>query len=256
MAALCTATLCLTAATPLADARPAAQLADGLRVHTGGLFGRNAYLYADDLAWNAVVVLSPGASIPPSAMADLARSMAARGALVLIVEYAQNIAVLPLPGNSRAAITIARAVHNRSLLGLPAQVAAALNTGLPVLGLGHSMGGAVLGSYGASPETPFDRLALYGTSQLVETPADVAVPVLILHGENDGLVTAERLETLARHFDTTPQPVPLVNHFCIVDDPEAGNPDYRARDRATPLNHDECVDAVVAGLDAAGFFPR
>lgn len=220
---------------------------DGAVVSTGGCFAAEAVVYAADTPWDSVLVVSPGGRIPPEALSVLGQTAAQAGSVVFIVRYIQDVAAIPLGNNRRRAARIAEVVRDRidDLRNLPSVLGGTALAGLPIYGLGHSLGGAALGANGPEREGLFAGIVLFGASSLLSEPSAVVTPVDLVVGTLDGVVDRAQLPNLEILFQNTVVPVEDVNHFCIVDG-EVGDPDFRARDNPTALTQAQCVKRVLA----------
>jgi hypothetical protein len=177
---------------------------------------------------STVHIVSPGALIPASSMATFARTLAAtRSSLVLVVDYDWPV-FRESPAEQAKAFTFARAFSPKADVEI----------------FGHSAGGAILAPVTDAPPANVRRLVLFGVSRLFVSPTAPRVPVRLISGARDGLVSDEGLVELGRLFDAAPERLPEVNHFCIVDG-EAGSPESRAQDGATTLDAKACADKVV-----------
>ena len=218
---------------------------DGIKVTTDEWIPfqrREAFIYAAEKEWQGVLIVSPGGKIKPWEMSVFNRAAAERGYLVVVVRYIQDVAAIPLPGNRTRAADFGWELKNRfnNLLNVPQLLKERGLDGLPFYAVGHSLGGAALGSFASDRDDVFNKQVLLATSSLIQTPSDIKVPTFMAVGQNDGLVDAEGLENLAELFQTEVLPISEVNHFCIVDG-EAGDPDFRSRDLPSPLDQETCV---------------
>jgi pimeloyl-ACP methyl ester carboxylesterase len=127
---------------------------------------------------DVLVVLYPGGLVRPQGYEWLARTLAARGYVTVIPEFAFDLAVTDV---DRADTLIAR-----------------YGEGKQVVIAGHSLGGAMAAQYASDREKAGSALA--GLVLMAAYPAESAdlssasLPVLSLVGENDQVVDAAALE--------------------------------------------------------------
>lgn len=239
----------------LAQAEEAAYVLDGYdagdNILPFGVGGRTIRFYAADVDWKAFLVLSPGGKIDPTGYSDLAKQAAQQGFVVAVVRYFQNVAAIPvIPNNQNRAVLVGRQLKQElsRLRDVPPVLIERGADQLPVYGLGHSLGGAALGSFGPEASDVFDAIALYGTSVLIKDPSAVSVPVSLIVGEQDGLLASEEkkaeLERLEGLFSTEIVSYPKANHFCIGNE-GVGDSEFRDQDKATPLSLPECQSGLV-----------
>lgn len=175
-----------------------------------------------------VHIVSPGALVPATAMRTFARTLAQKqGAKVVVVDYDWPV-FRESPAEQAKAMTLAKHFGPTQRIEV----------------FGHSAGGAVLAPLLDTHRPGVERVVMFGVSRLFAEPAAPTIPVTLLAGTRDGLVTEEGLANLGTLFETTPRRVPGVNHFCVVED-NAGSPDSRALDRETPLNAQQCAERIL-----------
>lgn len=194
-------------------------------------------------------IISPGGQIGPEDSKDLASEFARKGFMTIVVQYLGNVAAIPIPGNQERAVRWAEEVKTRFDSFAPSSLQGRGIGSLPVYGFGHSLGGAALGTHGLSRGDLFEGIYLFGVGELIKAPSLVSAEVVLAAGTEDGLI-AERiangdmakLRSLLK--DTDLIRVEGVNHFCILPD-AAGSEDFRARDSASSLAQNQCIEKVV-----------
>jgi alpha-beta hydrolase superfamily lysophospholipase len=256
----------------------------------GKTFVANASLYAADTSalpgktYRGAVLLNPGAVVRGQDMATFAESIAKLGYITYVANNAVGEvkedqggpATGPIPLLVPGVIpNLARELSSapREVEGLPASIAAvhdAWNRARTpkLVAIGHSLGGAVLGSAAAQTDTGLSRIVLIGVDELVDarfpfgivapTAGSTPVPMLFVRGESDGLADAAKTAALAERYPNAKvlPAIEDVNHFCIIDglpgDPKKGQvgaPGKRAEDGVSPLpTVQACVDATIAAL--------
>ncbi len=207
-----------------------------------------ARLYATQRTdYQSVLFLNPGGLIPALAMSGLAEDFDRKGHLVFVLDNPND---LPVQAISLAPDWATSFKKDHQLIqGMPDELKARNLKNLPLLAMGHSLGGAVLGSEIGNDTTLFQEIILIGVSRLVATPDRPRTKVSLLLGEKDGLASRSSVDQLAARFNTQTIILPGVNHFCIISDPNAGAPDKKAQDLPTDLSREECVARVVNAID-------
>ena len=130
--------------------------------------------------------------------------------------------------------------------------------------LGHSLGGAALGSLVYSAENPFDHSIFYGTSSFIKpnNPSlNENVRISFLFGENQGTMISKPqvIQEFSDEFRIsekssnglsskdglrTLQVVPELNHFCVISDLTVGDKSRREGDGSGP-KPSECAEKLV-----------
>jgi dienelactone hydrolase len=225
------------------------------RVKFGGVFGvgkTEALLVRNDsVPLRGAIVMSPGAKVPAMAMMGLATRFSKEGYVVYVVDYFLQLPILPTESGKATALARALSTEAAKVEGLPKSILSAHQAGLPVSMFGYSLGAAVIADAGKEGESyGLKSIVLFGLSQLIKTPTVFSVPVTVLRGEKDGLVSDKENDVVESSFNRKQSlKVSGVNHFCIVDDPKAGDSKKRAEDLAlgggTSLSAGQCQDAVV-----------
>ncbi len=207
-----------------------------------------ARLYATQRTdYESVLFLNPGGLIPALAMSGLAEGFAQKGHLVFVLDNPND---LPVQAITLAPDWAAAFKKDHQLIqGMPDELKTKTLKNLPLRALGHSLGGAVLGSEIGNDATLFQEIILIGVSRLIATPARPSTKVSLLLGEKDGLASRSSVDQLAARFNTQTMILPGVNHFCIISDPNAGAPDKKAQDLPTDLSREECVARVLKAMD-------
>jgi len=203
-----------------------------------------ARLYATQRdQYQNILLLNPGGLIPALAMSGLAETLAQKGMLVFVLENPNNLPIqaINLPADFAAALR-----NKLERIGdMPAELKNPAIQSLPIKALGHSLGGAILGSEIGNTSSLFQEIILVGVSRLVTTPTKAAVKLTFLLGEKDGLASRSAVDQLAASYGTKTQIITGVNHFCIISDPNAGAPDKKAQDLPTDLTSTQCVERMV-----------
>jgi len=256
----------------------------------GKRYQANASLYAlapDSLPekkYRGAIVVNPGAVVASTDMQTFAEALARKGYIAYVAnnpvgdvdEKNGGPASGPIPllvGNMLPTLSAALAKSPSAVKGLPPAIVKTHETwnrqGAPKLfGIGHSLGGAVLGTAAGRSDTGLSKIVLVGTDELVDAgfpfgitpPAAGPTPVklIFLRGELDGLADATKTRALAAKYPNS-QTLPDVkgaNHFCIIDrnpgDPKQGKvgaPGKRAKDNVATLpTVQACVDASVSAI--------
>lgn len=122
------------------------------------------------------LIFYPGGRVDYRAYASYARAVASEGYLVVIVRMPLNLAVF----NSRAAASVVRSypsVRNWAIGG-------------------HSLGGSMAASYAYRRPDRIKGLALLASYPASSTNlADADIPTVSIFGTNDGLATADKIES-------------------------------------------------------------
>jgi predicted esterase len=225
-------------------------------VQFGGFLGlaqNKATVYSPmslDLA-KKTLVFSPGAKIGSEKMSGLAKQLAAKGVVTYVVDYLTDLAIL----QQKIALELATELSrdpSRILESNP-ELLAWQKSNKEISLAGHSMGGAVLGQFVGKRESSFLKSFLFiGVSSVVGAPALSSDPnspkVVLITGNNDGLVSSDERSSMEALFQTQTVPVAGVNHFCIADDNSVGDEAKKAEDKATDLTFEECQDAMAEAI--------
>jgi predicted alpha/beta hydrolase family esterase len=259
----------------------------------GKRFSASASLYAADAsklpggAYRGAVLLNPGAVVRSRDMATFAEGLAKLGYITYVANNAvgdvkadQGGPVTgPIPllvGNLIPNLAQKLASDPKNVKNLPANIAAvhdAWNRARTpkIVAVGHSLGGAVLGSAASRTDNGLSRIVLIGTDELVDAgfpfgieaprPGATPVPIVFVRGEKDGLAEAAKTATLAQKYPNAKvlPAIAGVNHFCIIDglpgDSSAagstapGAPGKRAKDGTSTLpSVQACVNATLTAI--------
>lgn len=218
-------------------------------------------------AAQASFLISPGAEVPPKAMQGLARELASRGYLPIVIEYQNNNSILEglLGRNSPSDLAQKIRKDPSSIEGFDARPLQAK----PIYILGHSLGAATLAGevFRKGQPSSFDHIFLYGATSFVRlggTDEPSATPLTFLFGENDGLSGPKIPNFLAGFgIEFNPQSDEAIpstrypqvqarflkglNHFCIVSDSAVGNAGLKKKD-GPGLDTAACVASLAAAL--------
>jgi len=249
---------------------------DTFEIKFNGIFGqflpqRVQLVLPKKVALKGSTIISPGGAVPALAMRGLARLIASKGYAVYIVHYPLDYAIvekITLRNNSAFNLAgILRSGNLEKLKGVPAELVDYYkgHPDHPIIGFGHSLGGAILGGAIYGEENPFTRIVLYGTSSFVKSKEDTQVrakQLTLLFGSEDGLTikSGDDFKTHCGLLGNTneSQPglckvegtelmarlIPELNHFCIISDMSVGVKDKKEQDR-TGLTPSLCIERLV-----------
>ena len=235
-------------------------------------------------AYRGAILINPGAVVKSSDQKTFAETLAAKGYIVYVAnnpvdkvkEDQGGPAEGPIPlfvGKLIPDLARQLSTDPSQVENLPPAIAnahKAWNAARTpkLVAIGHSLGGAVLGSAASRTDTGLSRIILIGVDELVDagfpfslnppSPGNTAVPLVFVRGEFDGLAEVAKTRELAKKY---PNSVVLanvkgVNHFCIIDgnpiDSKKGTvgaPGKRAKDGLSTLpTVKSCVDATIEAL--------
>ena len=223
-------------------------------------------------------IISPGADIPPESMRGLAKSIASNGFVVFIVKYPFNYAISEIPiFHDNSAVNLAGIIKNKNadvINSLPKIIKDFLKNNQKVSVIGHSLGGAVLGTAIFGDSNPFDNIILYGTTSFIEgwgnEPPAKADNIASFIGKKDALCISDekKIDALKdvlelsqgtddggiQRSSRTNRYLEILNdlnHFCIISDKNEGSSSIRKKDKIGPPPS-ECVQVFTAHLKKRG----
>ena len=132
---------------------------------------------------DAAFVFYPGGKVEATAYAPLLARLADRGVACVLVKMPENLAVLA----SNAAD------HARPELEEALSDAGEDSSALPWLIGGHSLGGAMAGSYVAGHEESYRGLVLLGAYETSDINSS-SLSVLLMYGEHDGVLNRTKYD--------------------------------------------------------------
>lgn len=228
-----------------------------------------ARAYELDKGYQGALIISPGGQLESGNYRVLAKELALAGWVVFVVDYPYNLAILDM---DNAAIDLARHIKSPKITEqLPLALQNVfMEEQFKVVGLGHSLGGAVWGPLLNQETSPFDALLFYGVNGLIHFNKSnfVADNVHFLFGRDDsvafsdyssesfvnfmqpfGVEKSEKAE-LYRHpsKNVSMQVLPDMTHFCIISDREAGLAPIRFLD-GTPRAFKPCIENLVTAIN-------
>jgi hypothetical protein len=227
-------------------------------------------------AYRGAILVNPGAVVGSADQKTFAETLAAKGYIVYVANNpVDNVkedqggpARGPIPlfvGNLIPDLARQLSTDPSRVDKLPPAIVAAhraWNTARTpkLVAIGHSLGGAVLGSAAKRTDTGLSRIILIGVDELVdagfpfglsvpESGKATPVPLVFVRGEFDGLAEGAKTRELAKKYPNSQVLPDLkgVNHFCFIDG-TVGAPGKRKADRASTLSTQACVDATIEAL--------
>ena len=185
------------------------------------------------------------------------------------MDYPYNLAVLD---TANAAVDLAKNIGDVKITEqLPVALQNVLmSEELKVVGLGHSLGGAVWGPLLNQETSPFDELLFYGVNGLIDFDQDnvVANNVHFLFGSEDSVAFADYTSEMFLNFiaplgvekspveglysnsskNISVQILPEMNHFCIISDRSAGMLPVRYLDGPARV-FKPCIEKLVTTIN-------
>ena len=227
--------------------------------------------------YRGAILINPGAVVGSADQKTFAETLAAKGYIVYVAnnpidnvkEDQGGPARGPIPlfvGNLIPDLARQLSTDPSQVEKLPPAIVAAHrawnNARTPKLvAIGHSLGGAVLGSAAKRTDTGLSRIILIGVDELVDAgfPFSLTLPasgkptpvkLVLARGEFDGLAERAKMVELQKKYPNS-QVLPDikgVNHFCFIDG-TVGAPGKRKKDQKSTLpNTQACVDATIEAL--------
>ncbi len=196
--------------------------------------------------YQGALIISPGGQLHAMNYRGLAKAFARQGWVVFVVDYPYNLAIFD---KRNTAVELANQLRIVSdVIGLlPVSlrhylIKAQEEQHLKIVGLGHSLGGAVWGKYLNQEKSPFDTIFFYGVNGLIDFDAtDIqADHVHFLFGLEDSVVFSDYEGKSFEKFiaslgvvkknqsywhpskNMSVQLIKNMTHFSIISDKEAG----------------------------------
>ncbi|MCP4133768.1 MAG: hypothetical protein GY754_22560 [bacterium] len=220
-------------------------------------------------------MISPGGFIPAISMRGLAKEIASRGYVVFIIKYPTDLAFWEsMDHREGSAVNLATLIKDKQLdeiNGLSSAAADFYSAGSsPMIVLGHSLGGAALGSLIFDDPYPFDNIILYGVTSFIKMPwqnSPAADSVDLFIGINE-LKTSKKINKVLTELsinleadadgihrssgsNRTFEFIPELSHFCIISDMQVGSSSKREKDGLGPAPS-ESVEIFVDHLAGRG----